>query len=90
MQPNIVLNILPKSHVYSIPDAILIDTLLKGTVAREKLLNWGLGKRVWTLIIDCTWVLHFSDQLFNCHNILTVCRLNVKPVWLLSETVAFR
>ena len=47
----------------------------KGTVAREKLLNWGLGEMDWTLTIDCTWVLHFPDQLFKCYNILTVCRL---------------
>ena len=44
----------------------------------------------WTLNIDRIWVLHFSDQLFNCYNILTVCCLEVKPVWSLSETVAFR
>ena len=62
----------------------------KGTVSREKLLNWGLGKMVWTLIIDHNWVLHFSDQLFNCHNIWTVCCLHVKPVWSLSGTVALR
>ena len=40
----------------------------------------GLVKMVWTLIINSTWVLHFSDWLFNCYNCLTVCRLNVKPV----------
>ena len=34
----------------------------------------------WTLTIDRTWLLHFPDQLFKCHNILTVCRLEVKPV----------
>ena len=40
----------------------------------------------WTLTIDRTWVLHFSDQLFSSYNILTVCRLEVK----LSATAAFR
>ena len=34
----------------------------------------------WTLTIDRTWVLHFPDQLFNCYNFLTVCRLDVKSV----------
>ena len=63
---------------------------LKGTVSREKLLNWGLGEMDWTLTIDRTWVLHFPDQLFNCYNCLAVCRLEVKPVWSLSETVALR
>ena len=60
---------------------------LKGTVSREKLFTWGLGEMDWTLTIDRTWVLHFSDQLFNCYNFLTVHCL-VKPVWWLSETVA--
>ena len=63
---------------------------LKGTVLREKLLNWGLGEMDWTLTIDRTWVLHFPDHLFNCHNIWTVCCLDVKPVWSLSKTVALR
>ena len=45
------------------------DPNVQGTVAREKLFNWGLEKMVWTIIIDLTWVLHFSEQLFNCHNI---------------------
>ena len=44
----------------------------------------------WTLTIDRTWFLHFSDQLFNCYNISTVSRLDVKPVWSLSETDALR
>ena len=69
---------------------IFTTCYIKGTVSREKLLNWGLGKMVWSLIIDRTWVLHFSDQLFNCHNIWTVCCLDVKPVWSLSETDALR
>ena len=43
-----------------------------------------------TLTIDRTWFLHFIDQLFKCYNILTVCRLDVKPVWSLSETDALR
>ena len=43
-----------------------------------------------TLTIDRTWVLHFPDQLFNCYNISTVSHLDVKPVWSLSETAAFR
>ena len=38
--------------------------LLKGTVSREKLLNWGLEEMDWTLTIDRTWVLHIPDQLF--------------------------
>ena len=63
---------------------------LKGTVAQEKLLNWGLGEMDWTLTIDRTWFLHFPDQLFKCHNIWTVCRLDVKPVWSLSKTDALR
>ena len=62
----------------------------KGTVAREKLLNWGLGEMDWTLTIDRTWFLHFPDHLFKCYNILTVCRLEVKPVWWLSATDALR
>ena len=53
---------------------------VKGTVSREKFFNSGLGEMDWTLTIDHTWVLHFPDQLFNCFNILTVCRLEVKPV----------
>ena len=61
---------------------------MKGTVAQEKLFNWGLGVMDWTLTIDRTWFLHFSDQLFNCHNIWTVYCLDVKPVWSLSETDA--
>ena len=44
----------------------------------------------WTLTIDRTWVLHFSDQLFNCYNLLTVSHLEVKPDWSLSATVALR
>ena len=43
-----------------------------------------------TLTIDRTWVLHFSDQLFNCYNLLTVSHLEVKPDWSLSATAAFR
>ena len=58
--------------------------------SREKLLNCGLEEMDWTLVIDRTWVLHLSDQLFNCHNCLTVCRHNVKSVWWLSENVVFR
>ena len=42
--------------------------LFKGTVSREKLLKCGLGEMDWTLTIDSTWVLHFSDKLFNCYN----------------------
>ena len=44
-------------------DIILADRYryLKETVAREKLLNWGLGKMDWTLTIDRTWFLHFTD-----------------------------
>ena len=64
--------------------------ILKGTVSREKLFSWGPGVMDWTLTIDCTWVLHFPDQLFNCYNCLTVSLLDVKPVWWLSETVLFR
>ena len=30
--------------------------------------------------IDRTWFLQFPDQLFKCYNILTVGRLEVKPV----------
>ena len=56
------------------------NTFVKGTVSREKLFTWGLGEMDWTLTIDRTWFLHFPDQLFKCHNILTVCRLEVKPV----------
>ena len=63
---------------------------LKGTVSREKLFIWGLGEMDWTQTIDRTRVLHFSDQLFSSYKILTVCRLEVKPVWWLSETVALR
>ena len=43
-----------------------------------------------TLTIDRTWFLHFSDQLFNIYNCLAVCRLDVKPVWSLSETDELR
>ena len=43
--------------------------MLKGTVSQEKLLNGGLGEMDWTLTIDCTWFIHFPDQLFKCHNI---------------------
>ena len=63
---------------------------VKWTVSREKLFTWGLGEIDWTQTIDRTRVLHFSDRLFKCYNILTVCRLEVKPVWWLSETVALR
>ena len=56
----------------------------------EKLFTWGLGEMDWTQTIDRTRVLHFSDRLFKCYNILAVCRLEVKPVWWLSETVALR
>ena len=61
----------------------------KGTVSREKCLNCGLWEMDWTLIIDYTWVLHFPDQLI-LYNCLTVCRLDVKPVWWLPATAAFR
>ena len=63
---------------------------VKGTVSREKFFNRGLGEMDWTLTIDRTCVLHFSNQLFNCYKILTVCRLDVKPVWWLSGIVALR
>ena len=66
------------------------SSAFKGTVSREKLLNCSLRNMDWTLTIDRTWVLHFPDQLFNCYNILTVCRLDVKPVWWLSTIAAFR
>ena len=61
---------------------------LKGTVSREKLFSWG--EMDWTLTIDSNWFSHFPDQLFNCYNLLTVCRLYVKPVGWLSATAAFR
>ena len=41
----------------------LLHCVFKGTVSREKLLNCGLGENDWTLSIDLTRVLHFSDQL---------------------------
>ena len=63
---------------------------IKGTVSPEKLLNLGLREMDRTLTIDRTWFLHFSDQLFNIYNCLAVCRLDVKPVWSLSETDALR
>ena len=67
----------------------MTNVVLKGTVSREKLLNWGLGEMDWTLTIDRTWVLHFTDQLFNCYNFLTVCRLDVKPVLWFPAIDAF-
>ena len=62
----------------------------KGTVSREKLLNWGLWEMDWTLTIDRTWVIHIPDQRFNCCNFWNVSRLEVNPVWWLSATAAFR
>ena len=41
----------------------LLHCVFKWTVSREKLLNCGLGENDWTLSIDLTRVLHFSDQL---------------------------
>ena len=46
----------------------------------RKVVELGPWEDLWTLIIERTWVLHFSDQLFNYYNCLTVCHLDVKPV----------
>ena len=47
-----------------------INSVLKGQCHARP---WGDAEMDWTLTIDRTCVSHFSDQLFNCYKILTVC-----------------
>ena len=44
----------------------------------------------WKLTVDRTWFLHFSDQLFNWYNFLTVCPLSMSYLGFAATAVFCR